>query len=308
MIETYIEGIFPRSDDLVMVWKRYDSGIVDEEEFRRRLEASLKKVIDLQIDSRLTYTHDPYIDWHDLFRPFTRLDGIESGPLTRYYENNVFYKKPVFKDEPIYSRGFLTQFLHKKYLPIDHSLILTLPGPYTFYKLSDFEGEVDPIQSIGNILKGAVEDAISLGFSYIILAEPEIAYSIDIDYDILKELYMRIKKYSDILWMHLFFGDILDRLDIIESLPISRYSIDTQYTNPLNMRCPKKNVTLGIIDGQNTLLEDIDGIVNMVSDFMETCSLKSVGLSNNVDLDFLPFNIAVDKVNRLGLVYRRLME
>jgi 5-methyltetrahydropteroyltriglutamate--homocysteine methyltransferase len=228
-------GIFPRSNELISLWKRYDAGTSEETEFKKGLEVSIKSVINLQVNAGLTYIHDPYIDWHDLFRPFTYLENIEVGPITRYYENNVFYKKPVFKGIPIYPEGFISKFLHREYLPPNHKLIITLPGPYTFYNLSEFENGFDPVYSVVHVIEEAINDAKHLGYSRIILAEPEIAYSNDIDSELLRELYLRLRKYSDILWIHLFFGDISGKVDLIESLPISRYSIDMQYTNPFKI-------------------------------------------------------------------------
>ena len=305
MYEAYIVGLFPREDGLVIEWKRYEQDPGHEPAFRNALSSSLDKVVRLQLDAGLSYVHDPLIDWHDLFRPFTHLDGVELGPITRYYETNTFYKKPIFRDEPTYPKGFIERFVHAERLPSNHVRISTLPGPYTFCRLAEFGGGVDPVDVVSKVLSGAIGDLLGLGYGFVNLAEPELVYK-EPDDSLVKECYGRLRAFKDAIRLQLFFGDASRVLDLLESLPIYGYSIDAQFTDVSLLDCPKKHLTLGVIDGQNTLMEDLDLLKAKIADFVEGRPYSSLGLSNNVDLDFLPYEVAVEKVKLLGELYRRV--
>lgn len=306
MYEAYIIGLLPRNDELITVWKKFERDESYREEFYNVLSRSLQELVDLQMEVGLSYIHDPLIDWHDIFRPFTELKEIEVGPITRYFENNTFYKKPIFRGEPRYPEGFIRKFIHLDILPKDLHWIITLPGPYTFYKLSEFSEDIDPIKSVTNILYSSVDDLVRFGYKYIVFLEPSIAYDENIDIDLLEKLYGRFVSFKKYLKVHLFFGDVSRAINLLDHLPIASYSVDLQYTDILSMDCPSKNITLGVIDGQNTLMEDMDLIERIIEKFTIRCSNDSIGLSNNVDLDFLPYDIAVEKIRLLGKLYKRL--
>jgi 5-methyltetrahydropteroyltriglutamate--homocysteine methyltransferase len=307
MMEAYITGIFPRRDTLIDTWKRWERGKAEEEEFREEMEKTQEEVVNIQRVAKLTYIHDPQIDWHDIFRPFTNLENIMAGPITRYFENNTFYKKPIIKDRVRYEEGFIERYIHRDKLPKGYRWTVTLPGPYTFYRLSEAKEEEIKIRSVTEMLKGALNDLKRLGYTLINLHEPALAYYRDIDWSLVKELYREIMETETIYRVQLYFGDISDRLQKLMEIAPDGFSIDMAYTSIKKIENIKfKRVILGIIDAQNTLMEYIDPIVNRIKIYRERTGVEDIAITPNTDLDYLPYEVAKGKLMTLSEILRRL--
>lgn len=300
MIETYITGIFPRNNELINLWRKWDKGLVNKDEFHQGVEKAAEEVIRIQLDSCLTYVHDPLIDWHDIFRPFTNLPNLTPGPLTRFFENNTFYRKPIFEGNIKYIDGFILDYVHKDLLPSGIKPIMSLPGPYTFFKLSYHKDKNTAIESISNILLGAIRDLIKDGYEFINLLEPALAYYKDIEWDLVEKLYSQLIDFRDYIRIHNYFGDILPKIDKIIGLPVNGLSIDGTYTYISKLAGLKFNkVALGLIDSRTTLLEDPSTIIDLIKNFKEKNKVGSIAVTPNTDLDYLPFEYALKKLTIL---------
>ena len=307
MFEGYIVGIFPRNDILIDTWKKWERGKVSEKIFREELDKALEKIVKIQDIAGLSYIHDPQIDWHDMFRPFTYLENIVAGPLTRFFENNTFYKMPIIKDVVGYEKGFIIQYTHKDKLPKGKKWVISLPGPYTFYRLSEFKDMEIGRKSILNMLTGAMEDLVGEGYGFIVLHEPALAYYDDIDWRLVNEFYTALKELDIEYRVQLYFGDIKDKAKYVMEIAPHGFSVDTTFTSldeikNLNL----DRVMLGVIDAQNTLMENPDDLANMIRRFVDESGFKEVAITPNTDLDYLPYEVAEAKLMLLSEVLRRL--
>lgn len=300
MFRAYINGLFPRSEDLIDVWKGLDRGLVSRDKFRDRLIDECRRVIDIQRRGRLTYIHEPQIDWDDIFRPFTGLDGVEAGPLTRFFETNTFYRRPIFKSIVEYREDYIGRFLHRELLE-DYGRAVTLPGPYTFIKLSESDDEELSRASIKNIYGGLCSDLKVYGYDLVILHEPALAYFYDVDWDLSFELYKPIMGSGIEYIVHPYFGDVSDKVDELRALSPWGFSIDLAYTNIDEFTPPSNTrIVLGIIDATTTLMEDIEHLAGRVIGFRDRVGIKDIDLTNNTHLEYLPFKIGVAKVELLS--------
>ncbi len=309
MIEGYIAGLYPRNDKLADIWKKWERRDVSDKEFEDVLIESLKEVVNIQETAKLTYIHDPQIDWHDIFRPFTELEDIVAGPLTRFFENNTFYRKPIIKGMVKYNERILSKYSHADLLPHERKWIISLPGPYTFYTLSDYKDNVIAEKSIINILSGALEDTLSLGYDMVIFHEPAIAYYNDINWSLVKRFYRIFLDEGINYRIHLYFGDISTKIGkLIEIAPYG-FSIDMSYTLLDNIEfLPSDNIVLGVVDAQNTLMEDPVKTTNMIKKFVRHMKFEHVWLTPNTDLDYLPYDIAYSKVMLLSNILEKVRE
>lgn len=307
MFEAYIVGIFPRNDYLASVWKRWERGDIPQEVLINVIDESIEKVVELQISNGLTYIHDPLIDWHDILRPFTDIEGIKVGPITRFFENNTFYKKPIIGGEVKYEEGHILSYIHSDKLPKGRRWIISLPGPYTFYVLSEAKDAGEAVDSISRVISGAAEDLLNEGYEFINFLEPALAYYNDIDWEKVYRLYREVHDLGIRYRIHLFFGDIGEKIRYISKICVNGFSIDASYTNIFDINTLNTDtIVLGIIDAQNTLLEDPDDIASKVNKFVEQHNVETVAITPNTDLDYLPYDYAVKKVGILGDVLRRL--
>ncbi|MEE9592860.1 MAG: hypothetical protein V3W28_04685, partial [Thermoplasmata archaeon] len=129
MVEAYLNGIFPRSEALVAATRGLDRGRVTEAEAQETLEGDVRDLVRLQLQAGLDYVSDGLLNWQDLFRPFTEAwEGLELGGLTRWFDNNSFYRQPVI-NAPVQTHSLGKEFLHVGLLPNGQPWQAVLPGP-----------------------------------------------------------------------------------------------------------------------------------------------------------------------------------
>ena len=131
MINYWIAGIYPRNAKLIESTRLYDKTL--KEQFKKEKSRLLR----IQLNNKLDYISDPLIDWDDNLRPFTdNLRGIERGPLTRYYENNTFYRQPIIKSKLSTTGNILKNSICFDLFTSKSKVKIDILDPFTLYDLS----------------------------------------------------------------------------------------------------------------------------------------------------------------------------
>ncbi|MEM4328790.1 MAG: hypothetical protein QXI50_03920, partial [Candidatus Caldarchaeum sp.] len=95
----YLVGSFPRPAKLIKLLRDYSKGKTGREQVESEVDKTVEMIVRIQVENKLAYVSDGMLLWDDLFRPFsTIVDGVEVDGLSRWFDNNVFYKKLVVKD------------------------------------------------------------------------------------------------------------------------------------------------------------------------------------------------------------------
>lgn len=158
-------------------------------------------VIGAQVSAGLAYAGDGSMDWHDIFRPFVvSWRNVSLGGLLRFFDNNFFYRIPVFHGEPEASDPLLAPRV-RLFQPVawPAGFKATIPGPLTFLRLSKNESGVDDSElgkAIAEVLAVEVKGAVAAGASLVELQEPFLA-DVDAtpeDVDLLVELLKPIRE------------------------------------------------------------------------------------------------------------------
>jgi methionine synthase II (cobalamin-independent) len=66
-----------------------------------------------------------------------------------------------------------------------------------------------------------------------------------------------------------------------------------------NIQGINKQIALGLIDSNISLIEDVNYLLNEIKRINEILKLNNVIITNSSDLDLLPFNVALEKVKVL---------
>ncbi|MDT7887033.1 MAG: hypothetical protein RQ968_06650, partial [Thermoproteota archaeon] len=66
-----------------------------------------------------------------------------------------------------------------------------------------------------------------------------------------------------------------------------------------NIQGINKQIALGLIDSNISLIEDVNYLLNEIKRINEIIKLNNVIITNSSDLDLLPFNVALEKVKVL---------
>ncbi|RLF28950.1 MAG: hypothetical protein DRJ99_03965 [Thermoplasmata archaeon] len=113
MVDIQLTGIFPRSNELIRATWDYEKGKIDKETLENKIEKDTKRIIELQLQTGFRYITDGMLLWQDLFRPFVEnIEGISPGPLTRWFNNNTFFRKPIIDNKLSSSRTFLHEYIY----------------------------------------------------------------------------------------------------------------------------------------------------------------------------------------------------
>ena len=302
MISSYAVGIYPRSEELIEATRKIAKNLPS------LYLKEKKEYIAIQKKAKLGYVCDPLLDWDDIFRPFSKLKSVNLEALNRIYETNTFYIRLSF-DGPLNHVGnIIKSNLAISLLPKNRAVCI--PDPYTFadlhfskkYKKDEFP------KAIAKMLRKEINNLVRSGFQLIQLVAPSIAYNPKVDFGLLHEalnIITRGLKAKTIL--HLYFGDVSDKIESLLELPVSGLGFDTISTSISSIKKHSfagKSLAVGLINSYNTKLEDKQESISKLNNVISNTKPDEAYVTTNFDLQYLPKNFAVRKILRLGEISR----
>ncbi|WP_435074458.1 5-methyltetrahydropteroyltriglutamate--homocysteine methyltransferase [Halorubrum sp. HHNYT27] len=273
--------------------------------------------VDDQLDAGLDRVVEGQGRWDDMIaHPLTVHDSVETGGIVRYYDNNNFYRDPRVVDDLDFS-GDVARELEsaRKLIDGEAPLAATLPGPYSLADLAsdEYYGDEAEFQAaIAEFLAGEVEafpahETLFLVEPSLVTNPPSegaestatdaiatVADATDADvvvqtsYGALGEkLYAHLvdEAGADALGLDLVAGDRDD----------SVYNVQEFGTTD--------SLALGLVDGQNTLVEEPETVAERVEWFESQIPAEGFDrtyLTPNTELFYLPANKYRAKLNTLA--------
>ncbi|MBE0520089.1 hypothetical protein IBX35_03500 [Candidatus Bathyarchaeota archaeon] len=324
MIGCYVTGVLPRSSKLIEKTRTYERGKISEKELEESFEKATESAIKAQISAGLNYITDGMLKWQDLFRPFTEnLKGITVGSLTRWFNNNTFYRQPIITDYVEREKGVVNNMMQLEKLPKNLPWKAILPAPYTFVSLSEnqyYKDEAEFMFKFAEIINEEIKSSAEIGFSYIQLSDPALVYEplapkfrkdkLALVNDVLETA---VKGTSVKTCLQTFFGDFSKILPEALDFPVDHLGIDLYETDfeKLKEYSFEKGVALGLIDSRSSLVEEQDELVAAAKEIIESIyrsGMEEVFICPNCDLDFLPWERAEEKMKVISSVTKRLRE
>ncbi|MFQ6013351.1 MAG: hypothetical protein ACE5LS_06880 [Thermoplasmata archaeon] len=313
MVEAYLNGIFPRSKALIGATRGLDRGRVPEAEVRATLEGDVRDLVAWQVEAGFGHVSDGLLNWPDLFRPFAGAwKGVELGGLTRWFDNNTFYRAPVIT-APLQPRPVAKEFFQVGLLPDGHPWQAVLPGPYTFLTRAEnhaYASSGEALHALADALKATAEDLREGGFRLLHFQEPALAVDPP-DADGLAEVraaYEVLRTSGMQTALHLFFGSAQPLLPDLLDFPVDLLGVDLyqEELDELKELDFTKALVCGCVDARNSHLEEPGEVAALVAWLREALAPPSVVLAPNADLEFLPRTVARAKVKVLGAAKKEL--
>lgn len=311
-------GGYPRSPLLRKTLRRLEEkGKEGKITALRVIHEATITVIGVQLGARMTTIVDGLLDWHDLLRPFAEAwRGVYLDGLLRWFDNNFFYRIPVFVEPPDPKYYVFPPRIHsyRDLVPEGYGLKAVLPGPYTFTKLSKNKtGQPDEalMEQIAEIIGREARLSAEAGATAIQVEEPFMG---DIDADP---------------------GEVETAIDIINEKIVKSLPVETriaiQYNPPSqdvyrklleaktdyividfadaprralellsNIGCGGKGLGVGAIQARDLREEDYTEVKKLLLE-AEKCAGKII-LTTSAWLDQLPYRSAIDKTRILGQI------
>ncbi len=300
-----LTGTFARSKNLIRATRDFDRGRCTRPELEKVRREDVKEIVSLQ--KGFEFITDGNLLWQDLFRPFTIVPGIRIGPLTRFFETNTFYRRPVIVGEIDFNPRKIDRFFDFDLLPTNRKVVL--PGPLTFCKMSeDLYHKKNYLMKVADMLGSVVRHLTQNNVKAIQFSEPFLAHGkgnlSKRDISQVKDAYGVIAANSERaeISIHTYFGDF-SAISYALQFPIDAVTIDLTATNIEKLKFETgKRIGLGCIDATNSLLENTRDTFKLVKKIVKRMQLKDFYLCPNSDLDFLPFLIARKKIEILRLL------
>lgn len=312
-METQLTGIYPRSEKLVAATRAAVRGDLAQSEVDKILEDDTKALILLEAQSSLNPLVDGQLNWQDLFRPFSEIfGGIQATTLTRWFDNNTFYRRPMINEKVTFRGDVLHQYFRADLLPQGKRKKAILPGPLTFALMSEnkaYQSLTDLVSDIAKALKATVRALEELGYDRFQFDEPSIASQnrTKSELEAAKQAYETCAQGKGQL--QTYFSDASHVIDTLLDFPVDAIGIDL-YATPLEtLKGHDFNKTLGCgcVDGRNSLLESPAQLKAIIREAQDQLQPRDINLTPNCDFEFLPQSVAEKKVRLLGET-RRLFD
>lgn len=322
MIGCYLTGTLPRPAELIEITRAYDRGKIDARMLEKAFEDATKKAIKAQISTGSNYVTDGMLKWQDLLRPLAeKLDGIEVGSLARWFNNNIFYRKPIVTGQLHRKRSVIKEITYTKLLPKNIPWKAILPAPFTFVQLSEnryYKDEVELLFDYAKVLREEIKSLANLGFKYVQLSDPALVYepfikqvSKDDVKNVIEALSVAVKGLPIKTCLQTYFGDFTKILPDALNFPVNHLGIDLYETNLEELKCYKieRGLSLGVVDSRSSLIENKEELVNTVKELIKSMQLPTdcdVFVCPNCDLEFLPWEVAQEKMRLVASVAKCL--
>jgi len=283
-------------EEIVAVYDEARANVID-----RQQEAGLDRVVEGQLR------------WDDMLaHPLAVHDAVETRGIVRYYDNNNFYREPVVTSD-LDADGDVARELSAAADQVDAGLQAVLPGPYSLADLATDEhyGDEAAFQdAVADFLAGEIGEFPAV--ETLFLLEPSLVEnppgegadqraSAAIDaVATATEASVVVHPYwgalEEKVYAHLMDADV-DAVgyDLVAAPDANVYNVQ-EYGAPAS-------VSLGLVDGQNTLVESPETIRDRIEWFQDQTpaeDYETVYATSNTELFYLPVNKFEAKLDALG--------
>ena len=278
--------------------------------------------VDDQLDAGFDLITEGQGRWDDMIaHPLTVSDAVETGGIVRYYDNNNFYRDPRVVDDLGFSGDVADELADATDLLADAdggddaSLAATLPGPYSLADLATDEhyGDAAEFQAaIAEFLAGEVEAFPE--HETLFLLEPSLVTNppAEGDESTATDAIATVADATDAdVVVQTFYGALGEKLyaHLVDEAGADALGLDlvagdrddTVYN--VQEFGSTDSLSLGLVDGQNTLVEDAETIAERVEWFESQIPLEGFDrtyLTPNTEVFYLPTNKYREKLNALA--------
>jgi len=271
------------------------------------------EVIATQVEAGLDRVVEGQLRWDDMLaHPLAVNDAVETHGLVRYYDNNNFYRDPVVVDS-LAPTGDVAAELSAAADVAEPPLQAVLPGPYTLGALArdaSYGDAAEFLAAIGRLLAGEVERFPDL--EHLVLLEPSLVTdppSADDQPAVGAAIDAVAGAFPGDVAVHTYWGAPDERthatlLDAaIEAIGYDLVTAPAAAAELVAEQGTLDDVVLGVVDGQNTLVETTAAVRERVDRFESALPAggpDTVCLSPNTELFYLPVATFEAKLGVLG--------
>jgi len=270
------------------------------------------EVIDRQQEAGLDRVVEGQLRWDDMLaHPLAVADDVEMRGIVRYYDNNNFYREPVVTGG-LTATGDVAAELDAASEQVGGGLQAVLPGPYSLADLATDDHYGDEAAFLDAIADFLADEAGQFpDVETLFLLEPSLvenppgdgpdaraSEAIDtvagaVDADVVAHTYWGALEEK-------VYAHLMDAA--VDAIGFDLVSDHDQNTYNVQEYGTKDSVALGLVDGQNTLVESPETIRERIDWFDDQTNgdYDTVYATSNTELFYLPVNKFEAKLDALA--------
>jgi len=312
-------GLYPlpdwAKDDLADLKGHQRSDLIDGSEsgeIAAAYDRAREEVVRTQQSAGLDRIVEGQLRWDDMLaHPLAVHDNVGTRGIVRYYDNNNFYREPVVEGE-LTPDGDVAAELDAVATQVETGLQAVLPGPYSLSELATDEHYGDGaafLDGVADFLAGEVDAFPEVETLY--LLEPSLVTDPPGDGldERASEAIDTVASATDAeVVVHTYWGALEEKVHAhlldaaIDAVGYDLVSDHEQTLYNVNEYGTKDDVALGLVDGQNTLVETPAEIRERIEWFLgeTTNDFGTVYATPNTELFYLPVNKFEAKLESLA--------
>ena len=275
----------------------------------------VREIIAEQEAAGIDLVTDGQARWDDILTPFARnISGFEIGGLIRWFDNNVYYRRPVCTG-PIEWGGPSSVDQYSFAASVATKPVkAVIPGPVTFARLSVDDHYADHetfVLAIARVLAQEAFELQAVGAETIQIDEPALLQApedLDLAARALGIVTAELARVRTILGT--YFDDAKRLGTNLFNLPMAGFGFDL-ISGPENVELIRQapsstGIQAGIVDARNTLLEPVDELAAAIDELAGIVGAERLSVSPSAGLEFLPREKARAKLERLSEASRKV--
>lgn len=285
-------------------WQRKELSEGQLEEVFREIT---RAVIQEQERAGLDLLTDGQIRWEDVVTPIAkRLDGFEINGLSRWFNNNVYYRRPILHKPPKRLGPILVDEYRFAASCTTRPVKAILPGPYTFVKVSEdrhYHSERAFMLKMAELLNAEARALAQAGAPLIQFDEPAIGlWNTDLKL-VVQALNVAAEGLKAKTAVSTYFGSLDGALNALMRANVDVVGVDV-VSDPkalaaLTRTRITKALALGCLDARNTKLESRRALHRLFKTVSRRVPADRLYVNPNAGLEFLPHPQAKAKLERL---------
>ena len=320
-IETTVVGSYPkppvegRPFTVRKTHHAIEKGQATRDDLAKAQDELVAEVIKEQEAAGIDLVTDGHGRWDDILTPFARqIKGFEIGGLLRWFDNNVYYRKPICTG-PLEWGGPASADTFKFAQSVAAKPVkAVIPGPVTFARLSIDEHYADHQNFVLAIARVLAQEAFELeaaGASVIQIDEPALLDApedLQLAQDAIYLITSELRSAGTILAT--YFGDAKRLGPELFQVRVDGFGFDL-ISGSENLQLIKelpaeKKLQAGIVDARNTKLEDVEALSRQIEELSALVGDKCLRVSPSAGLEFLPRDKAKAKLERLAAAAQKV--
>lgn len=316
MIQTTTVGNYPKLSstkgdvNIRKMLHRFDKGEIAAAELTAAYDQVTARVLREQREAGIDLPTDGQIRWDDLVTPLAaRLDGFHSGGLLRWFDNNVYYRRPRVTGTVRWREAIMAADHAKAAREFGGPVKAVLPAPFSFAQLCEdqhYRSMETLMADLVSVLRSETEALIRAGARHIQFDEPCLPKLPEYGAAAIAALNQVIAGQSAEFWLCFYFGDISGLVPALREFRGQVIAVDC-VSQPRNLDITLNldsahNRCFGIIEARNIKLERPE----QVRAQLERISGRhpDAYVSPSCGLEFLPHRDALAKLSLLGSAVR----